>query len=116
MRLNECEEVKATLQQHLGINLTVVDGGELFLSRLQGVTEPEKKRKIIGETFVSSWSHVCRWISSFIALGANVLQIDLFEKEAIRIENEAKDTPNAGKVSWFLQGTVSNIFVSLNAF
>ncbi|KAG5917988.1 GMP synthase (glutamine-hydrolyzing) [Claviceps capensis] len=82
MRLNECEEVKATLQQHLGINLTVVDGGELFLSRLQGVTEPEKKRKIIGETF-----------------------IDLFEKEAIRIENEAKDTPNAGKVSWFLQGT-----------
>ncbi|KAG6096754.1 hypothetical protein E4U30_001262 [Claviceps sp. LM220 group G6] len=83
MRLNECEEVKATLQQHLGINLTVVDGGELFLSRLQGVTEPEKKRKIIGETF-----------------------IDLFEKEAIRIENEAKDTPNAGKVSWFLQGTL----------
>ncbi|KAG6026332.1 GMP synthase (glutamine-hydrolyzing) [Claviceps sp. Clav32 group G5] len=83
MRLNECEEVKATLQQHLGINLTVVDGGELFLNRLQGVTEPEKKRKIIGETF-----------------------IDLFEKEAIRIENEAKDTPNAGKVSWFLQGTL----------
>ncbi|KAG5984963.1 GMP synthase (glutamine-hydrolyzing) [Claviceps digitariae] len=82
MRLNECEEVKATLQQHLGINLTVVDGGELFLSRLKGVNEPEKKRKIIGETF-----------------------IDLFEKEAIRIENEAKDTPNAGKVSWFLQGT-----------
>ncbi|KAG5932569.1 GMP synthase (glutamine-hydrolyzing) [Claviceps sorghi] len=82
MRLNECEEVKATLQQHLGINLTVVDGGELFLSRLKGINEPEKKRKIIGETF-----------------------IDLFEKEAIRIENEAKDTPNAGKVSWFLQGT-----------
>ncbi|KAG5990588.1 GMP synthase (glutamine-hydrolyzing) [Claviceps spartinae] len=86
MRLNECEEVKATLQQHLGINLTVVDGGELFLSRLKGVTEPEKKRKIIGETF-----------------------IDLFEKEAIRIENEAKDTPNAGKVSWFLQGTTGLI-------
>ncbi|KAG5928854.1 GMP synthase (glutamine-hydrolyzing) [Claviceps africana] len=83
MRLNECEEVKATLQQHLGINLTVVDGGELFLSRLKGISEPEKKRKIIGETF-----------------------IDLFEKEAIRIENEAKDTPNAGKVSWFLQGTL----------
>ncbi|KAG6029538.1 GMP synthase (glutamine-hydrolyzing) [Claviceps citrina] len=83
MRLNECEEVKATLQEHLGINLTVVDGSELFLSRLKGIKEPEKKRKIIGETF-----------------------IDLFEKEAIRIEDEAKDTPNAGKVSWFLQGTL----------
>jgi len=54
MRLNECEEVKATLQEHLGINLTVVDGSELFLDRLKGINEPEKKRKIIGETFVCS--------------------------------------------------------------
>ncbi|EEU36184.1 uncharacterized protein NECHADRAFT_97500 [Fusarium vanettenii 77-13-4] len=82
MRLNECEQVKETLQQHLGINLTVVDGAELFLGRLKGIREPEKKRKIIGETF-----------------------IDLFEKEAVRIEKEAENTPNAGKVSWFLQGT-----------
>jgi len=52
MRLNECEQVKETLQKHLGINLTVIDGAELFLSRLKGVGEPEKKRKIIGETFV----------------------------------------------------------------
>ncbi|KAK7428343.1 GMP synthase (glutamine-hydrolyzing) [Neonectria magnoliae] len=83
MRLNECEQVKETLREHLRINLTVVDGAKLFLSRLKGVREPEKKRKVIGETF-----------------------IDLFEQEAIRIENEAKDTPNAGKVSWFLQGTL----------
>jgi GMP synthase (glutamine-hydrolysing) len=32
--------------------------------------------------------------------------IDLFQKEAIRIEQEAKDTPNAGPIVWFLQGTV----------
>ncbi|KAI0473020.1 GMP synthase [Xylariaceae sp. FL0804] len=82
MRFNECEEVKETLGRHLGINLTVVDAAELFLGRLQGVPEPEKKRKIIGSTF-----------------------IDLFEKEAIRIEKEAEHTPNAGKVEWFLQGT-----------
>ncbi|UKZ85969.1 GMP synthase (glutamine-hydrolyzing) [Trichoderma asperellum] len=83
MRLNESKKVKETLKEHLGINLTVIDGTELFLERLKGVTEPEKKRKIIGETF-----------------------IDLFEKEAIRIEKEAENTPNAGKVSWFLQGTL----------
>ncbi|KAI0445095.1 GMP synthase [Xylaria telfairii] len=83
MRLNECEEVKDTLGKHLGINLTVVDAGELFLSRLAGVSDPEKKRKIIGSTF-----------------------IDLFEKEAIRIEKEAENTPNTGKVEWFLQGTL----------
>lgn len=83
MRLNECEQVKKSLSDHLDINLTIVDGAELFFSRLAGVTEPEAKRKIIGNTF-----------------------IDLFEKEAIRIEDEAKHTPNAGKVEWFLQGTL----------
>ncbi|KAK3344095.1 GMP synthase [Lasiosphaeria hispida] len=83
MRLNECEQVKETLERHLGINLTVVDGADLFLGRLKGVTEPEKKRKIIGGTF-----------------------IDLFEKEALRIERDAKDTPNAGPIEWFLQGTL----------
>lgn len=54
MRLNECEQVKETLQKHLGINLTVVDGVDLFLGRLKGIREPEKKRKVIGETFVCS--------------------------------------------------------------
>jgi GMP synthase (glutamine-hydrolysing) len=48
MRLNECAQVKESLEAHLGINLTVVDGSELFFSRLAGVTEPEAKRKIIG--------------------------------------------------------------------
>ncbi|KAJ5633496.1 GMP synthase [Penicillium herquei] len=83
MRLNECEQVKETLGKHLGINLTVVQAGDLFLSRLAGVTDPEKKRKIIGSSF-----------------------IDLFEQEAIRIEKEAENTPNSGKVEWFLQGTL----------
>ncbi|KAG9499816.1 GMP synthase (glutamine-hydrolyzing) [Fusarium musae] len=85
MRLNECEQVKETLDKHLGINLTVVDGSDLFFSRLAGVTEPEAKRKIIGET--------CK-------------VIDLFEIEALRIEKEAENTPFAGKVEWFLQGTL----------
>ncbi|KAI1017694.1 hypothetical protein LB504_004142 [Fusarium proliferatum] len=85
MRLNECEQVKETLDKHLGINLTVVDGSDLFFSRLAGVTEPEAKRKIIGETYKV---------------------IDLFEIEALRIEKEAENTPFAGKVEWFLQGTL----------
>ncbi|SPJ82853.1 GMP synthase [Fusarium torulosum] len=83
MRLNEFEEVKENLRDHLGINLTVVEASDLFLSRLEGVSDPEKKRKIIGSTF-----------------------IDVFEKEAIRIEKEAENTPNSGRVEWFLQGTL----------
>lgn len=70
MRLNECEQVKETLQKHLGINLTVVDSADLFLGRLKGVKEPEKKRKIIGETFV------CPYSVSFLAFGSANWSID----------------------------------------
>ncbi|KAH8774646.1 hypothetical protein F5883DRAFT_602149 [Diaporthe sp. PMI_573] len=83
MRLNESKQVKETLQEHLGINLTVIDGSAIFLERLKGVSEPETKRKIIGNLF-----------------------IELFEEEAIRIEKAAENTPNAGKVEFFVQGTL----------
>lgn len=52
MRLNECQIVHKTLTEGLGINLRVVDASEIFLSRLKGVEDPEKKRKIIGNTFI----------------------------------------------------------------
>lgn len=83
MRLDECKQVKEALGEHLGINLTVVDASQIFLSKLKGVLDPEQKRKIIGNTF-----------------------IDIFEEEAIKIEKAAENTPNAGKVEWFLQGTL----------
>jgi len=44
MRLNECSQVKKTPTEHLGINLTVVDAGDLFLDALKGITDnPEQK-------------------------------------------------------------------------
>jgi len=52
MRAGEPEQVVATFQMHLGIPLVSVDASERFLARLAGVTDPEQKRKIIGEEFV----------------------------------------------------------------
>ncbi len=52
MRAGEAEQVVATFQTHLGIPLVAVDASERFLARLVGVTDPEQKRKIIGEEFV----------------------------------------------------------------
>jgi GMP synthase (glutamine-hydrolysing) len=83
MRLDECRQVKKTLTEHLGINLTIADASQRFVSGLAGVTDPEKKRKFIGNTF-----------------------IEIFEEEAIKIEKAAENTPNAGRVEWFLQGTL----------
>ena len=51
LRLNEAENVKKMMTS-IGINLTVIDSTDLFLSRLAGVTDPEKKRKIIGNSFI----------------------------------------------------------------
>lgn len=66
LRLNEGVEVKQRFEEHYGIELTYVDASQLFLNKLKGVTDPERKRKIIGETF-----------------------IEVFEQEAKRFENAA---------------------------
>jgi GMP synthase (glutamine-hydrolysing) len=83
LRLNEAENVKATLIKGLGINLTVIDASQLFLGKLKGVTDPETKRKIIGNTF-----------------------IEVFQDTAKSIAKDAADTPKAGDIEWLLQGTL----------
>ena len=52
LRLDEAQQVNTMLNKDLGVNLTVVDASALFLSRLEGVEDPEQKRKIIGNTFI----------------------------------------------------------------
>ncbi|ODV95248.1 hypothetical protein PACTADRAFT_49996 [Pachysolen tannophilus NRRL Y-2460] len=78
MRKNETVTVKKTLDEGLGINLTVVDAGDIFLSKLKGITDPEKKRKIIGNTF-----------------------IDVFEDVASKIK-----TKDGSDIEFLLQGTL----------
>jgi len=52
LRMNEVEEVESTFRDYMGLNLITVDAQERFLSKLKGVTDPEQKRKIIGEEFI----------------------------------------------------------------
>ena len=52
LREGERESVERTFRQHLGIKLVVIDARADFLSRLEGVEEPEEKRRRIGETFI----------------------------------------------------------------
>jgi len=51
MRKGETEEVRGMLQE-MGINFKIADASEEFFASLKGVTDPEKKRKIIGELFI----------------------------------------------------------------
>ena len=53
LRKNEFATVQNNLREKLGLNIDAVDASERFLSKLAGVTEPEKKRKIIGNEFIA---------------------------------------------------------------
>ncbi|UQZ89462.1 GMP synthase (glutamine-hydrolyzing) [Deltaproteobacteria bacterium Smac51] len=52
LRQDEVAEVRDKIAAHYKLNLTVIDASDLFLSRLKDVEDPEKKRKIIGHTFI----------------------------------------------------------------
>jgi GMP synthase (glutamine-hydrolysing) len=52
MRRGETEQIVDTFHRHMGMELVTVDAGARFLERLRGVTDPEAKRKAIGELFV----------------------------------------------------------------
>lgn len=52
MRAGETEQLKKIFKNHMKMNLRIVYAGKEFLERLRGITDPEKKRKIIGELFI----------------------------------------------------------------
>ena len=76
LRKGEREAVEEMFRENLKVPLIVADARELFLGRLKGVTDPEQKRKIIGETF-----------------------IEVFEKEA-------KKHNTKGEIKFLAQGTL----------
>ncbi|MGB8830561.1 MAG: glutamine-hydrolyzing GMP synthase, partial [Candidatus Sulfotelmatobacter sp.] len=53
LRKNEFEKVQQTLRDNLGLRLDAVDATDRFLDKLKGVTDPETKRKIIGNEFIA---------------------------------------------------------------
>lgn len=60
LRRNEAEEVMGYYRNELGLNVIEVDAKERFLKKLEGVTEPESKRKIIGGEFIRVFEEEAR--------------------------------------------------------
>lgn len=78
LRLNEAQEVKSSFKK-LNLNLKHIDASELFLRRLKGVADPERKRKIIGRTFIEVFTQEAKKLGKIKYLAQGTLYPDLIE-------------------------------------
>ena len=79
MRLNESDQVVETFKRNLGIELIHVSAGERYFAKLSGVTDPEQKRKIIGELFVRIFEEHTGGLSDAEYLVQGTLYPDVIE-------------------------------------
>ncbi|MEQ8151742.1 MAG: glutamine-hydrolyzing GMP synthase [Smithellaceae bacterium] len=82
LRAGEAERVIDMFKKHLQINLHFARVGKLFLSKLKGVIDPEKKRKIIGRTFIEVFDQEAHKIKNVKFLAQGTLYPDLIESRS----------------------------------
>jgi GMP synthase (glutamine-hydrolysing) len=82
LRQDEAQQVKARFER-LKLPLEFVDASALFLDRLAGVTDPEKKRKIIGAAFIDVFEKRAREIGDFDFLAQGTLYPDVIESVSV---------------------------------
>jgi GMP synthase (glutamine-hydrolysing) len=90
LRYQEGDTVMATFAEHMGVKVIRIDAEQRFLDKLKGVTDPEQKRKIIGNLFV-----------------------DIFEEESKKLTQATsrdgqmpREPGKAGGAKWLAQGTI----------
>ncbi|PIQ86033.1 MAG: glutamine-hydrolyzing GMP synthase [Candidatus Omnitrophica bacterium CG11_big_fil_rev_8_21_14_0_20_45_26] len=83
LRLNERKKVEKVFRGHYHINLKVVDASKLFLKRLQRVTDPERKRKMIGRTFIEVFEKETKKLGKVPFLAQGTLYPDRIESVSV---------------------------------
>ncbi len=83
LRANEREQVQAMFKTR-GVPLITVDASEMFLSRLVGITDPERKRKIIGETFIEVFDVEAKKHDGIEFLAQGTLYTDVIESVSVK--------------------------------
>ena len=90
LRAGEAEQVEETFRAHFGMDLVHVEAADRFLANLAGVTEPEAKRRIIGETFIRVFEEVAADHADARFLVQGTLYPDVIEsgtRDAARIKS-----------------------------
>ena len=81
MRHREPESVRETFEKHMSMDLRVVDAGEHFLGALRGVTDPERKRRIIGAEFIRVFEEEAASLGRVDYLAQGTLYPDVIESQ-----------------------------------
>lgn len=84
LRKGEAEKVKKTFGDHFHINLDFVDARQRFLDRLKGVTDPERKRKIIGHEFIAIFEEEAKKYADAEFLAQGTLYPDVIESVSFK--------------------------------
>ena len=88
LRSGEPQRVVETFERHLGMRLIHVDAADSFLGRLAGVTDPEEKRRIVGDEFIRIFAQEARKLGHIDFLAQGTLYPDV-------IESTSHDTASA---------------------
>jgi GMP synthase (glutamine-hydrolysing) len=82
MRMDEAQQIRRRFER-LHLPLVFVDASRMFLDRLAGVTDPERKRKIIGATFIDVFEAEAKKLGTFDFLGQGTLYPDVIESVSV---------------------------------
>lgn len=79
LRKSEAEYILSSFRKELSVNVKFVDASERFLRRLKGVSDPERKRKIIGQEFINVFRETAQELGKFDYLAQGTLYPDVIE-------------------------------------
>lgn len=84
MRKNESSQILKLFNEQLDLHVSFVHAADIFLSRLAGISDPEKKRKIIGNTFIEIFEHEAKKAGEIEYLVQGTLYPDVIESVSLR--------------------------------
>ena len=93
LRKNESEQVIEVFKNQFDMNLIYVDAQEYFLDKLQGVSDPEEKRKIIGKEFITVFANEARKLQGIKFLAQGTIYPDILESNGLKAHHNVGGLP-----------------------
>ena len=108
LRKGEAEQVIDVFRNQMKANLVYVDATDRFLSKLEGVSDPEEKRKIIGAEFITVFEEEAKKIEGVKFLGQGTIYPDIIESKGVKAHHNVGGLPE--KVGFELVEPVKLLF------